>query len=723
MMATDLKALPRHQTRLWLDLSEFSGKGRDCGVSASIKKWGYIPSAVAMLTTCPDFIHEHDGKIDDTRLRREFASYNGWDHSKQWTRAQYRTVVRALQSHGIKVFLCCMSTAYHPSFETFSDWAKEHRELLLMHNTGLYGFTYEGLFADMCYYQIAARFKDGRLYADFFADQVAKTVKDYGFDGFAAADGYKSTILGLSAAGYSPEMLAEFEYCSGIDLPKYRKDKPQQSIPPVAQWIWTNARQKWVDFWTDRFTSSWHTIGAKLRAAGKDLVMLSAWNTDPLESVSRYGMDTKALEEVSESMFFETHDIQVLTGPMSGPKSSRREGYLLEGNVYYACSLMSALLRAVHTPRMATYPMVHVHDIFERFEHIKGSRAYLEKTIIGYQQLYRIRQGKLEQATPGVWHAIPCLVSAEDWTFLRTTEQLGSAIRPAAVPGPVALWSSSTIDREMDSSRRKWPVHRTIYELAASGFPIITGVQAAEANELQGQCLLWANPQSFAPDEQEAIYTTVAAGRNRLIAFDSKDAFTIPKGVHALEIRDGHSKARLAITGTKAEIAGWLKWIKREAQLMTNVGELRDFQVSGQVVTITAARKAMPYEYDETMESHFMTRLPPYRLARPYLDLCGGLCRLVAWPTIQDVRIQVGPRQGELAGHDNQVFYIENAKGEMFIIAKNLHCYASYLEVTLSSPIKNSKPLNSVVYHPEPIGTKMEIMIPAWGITVYKVEL
>lgn len=716
--------MKKHSCRFWIDFSDFSGKGRDLGVRAAIEKWGFLPAAVTVFSTCPDFVHEHDGKIDNTVLRREYASYNGWNRSQRWTRAQCKKVVQELQKHGIKVYLTCMSNAYQPSFEKFSQWAKQHPELFVVHDTGKHDFTTDGLFSDMYFYHIAARFKDGSYYEDFFTDQVVRTVNDYGFDGFFAADGYKSFIMGLMAACFSRDMLEQFEEDTGIRLPEYRKGKLTDAIPPVAQWIWQKKRLEWIDFWRRRFARSWKKVGGALKKAGKEFAIISAWNTDPLESISRYGMDTQALEQApAGSLCFETHDIHSITGPIAGPASERREGYLLEGPQFYYSSLVSCLLRAAHTPRIKHYPMLHVHDVFERFDALKSSPAYLERAIVGYQQSYHVRKGRAQPATRGLWYTIPVLVTADQWRFLASADRLGRSVRPAGIPGPVALWSASTIENELPTSRKKWSVHRTLYELASAGLPLVTSSRVEEIKDLKKQVLLWANPGSFSDEEQQAIWQSALRKRHRLIVFDSRGEFSVPRDIPALEIVDAHSGARLVITGTPKQVETARKHLSDEAGLMKKLKLVRQVKARGRKIEITPTKRARPYEYRPEMERHFLTRVPPYRLSSAYLELCAAVCQRISWPLLDEVRIQHGPGAGEQAGQENSVYYIEDKKGGLYLFAINLHRHASYLQIRWTRKIKSARQLNSIMYLTKPVGKEMELMVPAWGVTVCQVEL
>lgn len=719
-MAVD--TLEKHNCHLWIDLSAFPGAGEDYGASKFLGDLGFIPSTISLLCSCPDFVHEHDGVIDDTPLRWEYSSLNGWKRDVRWTRKMLKRLVQKLHQHRIKVLLSCMANAYHPEFERMSDWAGQHKELFLVHDTGAYSFIPDGRFAGLCFYNIAARFKDGSYYEDLFASQVRKTVVDYSFDGFHAADGYKSFILGIMAAGFSPDMLAQFEAATGITLPDYGKRPLVKTIPPVAKWIWKNRREEWIDFWRRRLAWSWQKVAAELASCTKEFAINSCWCTDPLESVTRYGMDTTELQKApTKTVYFETMEIYTEMGPVSGPKSLRREGYILESHEFYPASLTAALLRATHTPKIKMYAMIHVHDQFERFEFLKSGRSHLEKSIVGFQQLYRVQNGKPEPAVEGIFPTLATGVCAEDWKFLKESDDLARSIRPAEIPGAVALWSESTIDNEIGTSNRQWSVHRTIYEIAGAGCPIITASHVRELAGIKNQVLFWANPASFTKQEQAAIWK--AARRNRLIAFDSKGAFAIPSAANVLSVLDAHSGARLSVTGTKRQLKLAENWLMREALRFKSKALIADVEQKGGVITITPARKARPFEYRADMESHFMTRVPPTRLAMPYLELVAGIARKVGWPLISEVRVNEGPCVGELAGHENNLFYIRSKNGKLYLFANNLHRYASYLSVQWAQPVLQSRQLNSVMFQPKPDGKRIELMIPPGGVVIYEVKL
>lgn len=710
--------------RLWIDLSGFLGKGRDYGVKAYLDNLGFIPSAVSLLSCCPDFVHEHDGHIDDTPLRWEYSCYGAWKRDFRWTRKTLKRVINALHEHGVKVFLSCMANAQQYEFETVSDWAKAHKELYLVHNTGLHGFTPAGKFATMNYYNIAARFKDGSYYEDFFASQVNRTVIDYGFDGFHAADGYKSFTLGIMAAGFSPDMLGQFETYSGISLPNYnhRAGRLTETIPPVAKWIWKNKREAWIDFWRQRQAQSWRKVSKALKAAKKEFAINSCWCTDPLESITRYGMDTTALEEAkTECVLFETDEIYTWIGPVSGPKSQRRQGYMLSANEFYATSLSAALLRGTHTPRIKHYPVIHIHDQYERFELLKSGRAHLERSMIGFQQLYRIRNRKVEPATTGVWYAVPNDVSAEDWVFLKKTEDLARSIRPADIPGPIALWSDLALENEIGPTNKQWSVHRTIYEVMAAGCPIITAAKTEEISHFKGQTLFWANPSSFSQKEQDHIWKS--ARKNRLIAFDSKGDFVVPSKIKALTITDAHSKAKFTVTGTSRQLERLTAWLLEEANLMKSKGLITRVRRRGNTLTVTPKQKARPFEYRGDMESHFITRVPPMRLGTAYLELIAEMARRISWPLLPGVRVQEGQRAGELIGHEGNLFYIQTKGDKLYLLAESFHHCASFLRAQWARPVAASRQLNSVMFHPKPKGKETELTTPAYGITIYEVQL
>lgn len=716
-----MPTVPTAPCGLWLDMETFSGDGADLGVGDYLQTLGFVPSQVSFLITCPDFVHEHDGAIDDTPLRWEYSSYGGWKSGRRWTRRMFKHLVAQLQSCGIKVYLSVMANAYHPQFEMRSPWSEDHDELMLIHNTGLKSFTKEGRFSGLCFYNIAARFKDGTFYDAYFAQQAKRAVADFGCDGFHAGDGYKSFVLGIMAAGFSPDMLEQFSQHSGLEVPSLGAGEFTQTIPPVAQWIWENHRQAWIEFWRWRLRQSWTKVVQALKSIGKEFVINSAWSTDPLESITRYGIDTATLADASADVYFETLDVYTAIGPLCGPKSQSRDGYCLSGSHFFFSATLAEILRGTHAPKSRIYPMIHVQDAFERFELLKSGRTMLERAIIGHQHLYRVRQGQLERVTDKIWPAVASDVSAEDWKFVRTANELATSLRATKIPGPVALWSSSTIDAEIPTSRERWSVHRSLYEFAAAGCPVVTGADIAELPNLQGQCCLWANPRSFTSAEQQAVWN--AAKNLDLIVFDPSHAISVPAEASAEILKDAHSGAELAIIQTPEQAKPTAAWLWREAKFMQSIGLFSDVAQHGQAIIVTPAVAAEPYEYREDMEPHYMTRVPPTRVSAAYLTLAAGIARRVGWPLLEVVRLIDGPRAGELPAEQASAFYLIGEDDTIYCIANNFETFSTYLGLTWAHPVARSRQLNSVLFHPEPQDQTTELMVGAGAVVVCELKL
>jgi hypothetical protein len=706
-----------------MDLGGFSGQGPDLGVKAFLDNMGFIPSTISLLTTCPDFIHEHDGRIDHTPLRFEYTSYGGWRKTRRWTRCEYKTVVAELRRHGINVLLSLMANAYHPTFEKMSDWAKQHPELFVVHDTGLHSFVPTGLFAGARFYHIAARFADGQPYHDFFAQQITRTVSDYGFDGFHAGDGFKSFVLGIMAANFSPDMLEQFAHFTGRKLPCYDANNLTESIPPVARWIWKNHRLQWIDFWRQRFSEAWHAVAASLKAADKSFCINSAYCTDPLESLARFGMDLGALEHAgTESVYFEPMDCCAYIDH-AGPRSDQPDGYNLSAMEFYANALLAMLQRSVHTPRMKTIQMIHVHDQFERAEQVKSERSYVERAIIGYQQTYHIRRGKTRPATPCVWYEFTNDIAARDWSFLDQTDALARALRTTRPAGPIALWSPTTVENELPTAEKHWSVHRSLYELMTAGLRISSAANVDECAHFDHQPLLWANPNSFSTDEQNTIWQQGVARRNRIIVFDPRGQFQLPATINAFKLIDAHSGATLAITGNKTQLNQLNNDLAAEHDGRPD-GSLTAASADPYTWTFTPARKTKPLEYRHDMAAHWMTRIPPTRLSPAYMACAAALARRIAYPLITDLRIALGPHAAQPLAPGQLVFYTHGRGNSLHLFVENLNRNPpAYLTITFAHAITSFQPLNSVLYHPAPRGREVDVVASVSGISVYKLTL
>ncbi|MHB1458768.1 MAG: hypothetical protein ACYC0V_17805, partial [Armatimonadota bacterium] len=206
---------PRHDWErwIWIELIGFDNAQSDFGVSEYLNNIGFIPNAVSLFITSPDFVHMHSGIEVEVIFPPDYCSYNGHsynaDRERQvWTNHQLKALVAQLHKHGIEVYFSVFTFFLEKFFERKDreEWVSDHKELLERFKSGQIN----------CAINALKRLKDGSYYEDFFIPRLVTVVDDYGFDGWHAADGWGPLRLPVYECDYSDDMIKQFTEAKAV---------------------------------------------------------------------------------------------------------------------------------------------------------------------------------------------------------------------------------------------------------------------------------------------------------------------------------------------------------------------------------------------------------------------------------------------------------------------------------------------------------------------------
>ncbi len=473
---------------LWIELIGFDKERPDFGVPAYLDSAGFVHDAVSLFVFNPDFVHTHDGVEADRVFPFDYCSYGGHPASyerrrQDWTRHQLLGLVDELRRHGIAV--------YFAVFDIFvtDEWIGGHPEVLHVTRDGQ-------RISSVCGWK---RLADGSFYEDFFARQVGRVLRDYGFDGFHQADGYCHPRLTLWEGDYSEDMVEQFAAATGVALPDglaaATGDRPEV-IRARAAWIWRHARGEWISFYCDRIARFCRKVADAVHAEGKRVVLNNALTRDPFQAMYRYGVDYRRLAAAGVDGFIIE---MVAPGVTLGAEGG------LEAAPHYDFQAMLLLVKSA-VPALPLRCLNGVHDVHEQWDVLRHGPQLLEREIYCQSNLYRRSGGNLERCSVGPVVCLADGLQPHEWRWLRRWWDLAYSAEPRRVFGATLLWSDRALDAQLEEfiTTRRWTTHKLLYELLARGAPVYCAASVADLAAVDGP-LLVLNPHLVPGDELAAV--------------------------------------------------------------------------------------------------------------------------------------------------------------------------------------------------------------------------
>ena len=407
---------------LWAELIAFDNTKADFGVEEYLSRMQMKPDAVSLLLIEASLFERHTaGLPSDFRLPAKACSYlarpYNVEHERQdWSAFQLRGLVAELNRREIE------------TYASFFEWG--YQDL-----TGLSP-------------------KGDEPYVDLFIRQTCAFLKDYGFTGLHAADGFAHP----------------------------RKNLVQRKLPVSRRFA---EAEKWGAFWKK--------ASAAFHAAGFKTYLNTCWTRDPYEALVRYGYDYRM---VSDS------DID---GWVVEASSACLE---LEGwNKTEESSLdktAAMLMRLTPTLRgKETVLMFGVKDDCEQFHSLyhAQTQAEAEAAIAGTSLLNGRR------ALCGVLACLSDGLTQGEWTQLDRMWRHSFSGDPAGPLGVSVVWSERAFERECRELPESGEAGSgTLLSALLHRGAVIGGtIGVAEALKDESIPVLVLNPACFPPDELAAL--------------------------------------------------------------------------------------------------------------------------------------------------------------------------------------------------------------------------
>ena len=364
---------------VWIELLGFDNTQKDFGVGSWLERQTVKPQAVSLLLEDIGFFHAHAGLEKDFPLPDKVCSYDarpGNEERKRqkWTAWQLRGLVAELKHRGLDVF---------PSF------------------------------FERGYFDITRTERDGEPYVDFFIRQTLAFLKDYGFTGLHAADGFGHPRYGIDTwfrAGYRPD---------GRKV-RFARDEGD----------WRRAAEDWTSFW--------RKASSAFKRAGYKVYLNTVWTRDPYEALVRYGMDYAALCETDIDGFICESSASVL----------ELEGWNWDEESTLDKSL--AMLNRIAACVKGRKELLLLHCIKDGCEQYNALRHAPMRAVAEAIAAGAVRTGS-KRALCGEMECLADGISAAEWKLLDAAWDLAFAGEGAAAEGVRVVWSDRGLRNEAET--------------------------------------------------------------------------------------------------------------------------------------------------------------------------------------------------------------------------------------------------------------------------------
>jgi hypothetical protein len=526
---------------MWIELIGFDNRVPDYNVQAFLDNCGFIPQGLSFLFTTPDFVHTHVGLEHEVVFPPDFCSYGGKPYNAErprqaWTNLQFKGLIETLQARGIKVYAAMLNIYIsHIDGQLYhSPWCNSHPEVM--------EFTRDGVGAG-CLNPLK-RLADGRYYEDVFVERLIAVARDYGLDGYHAADGYSSPRLPIWMADYSDDMVAQFVEMMGVELPAgvAATAASPAEIRGRADAIWNHHRHLWCEFYARRFEQFFTKVCQAMHALGRQVCYNSAWTRDPFEAYYRYGIDYRRIARAGVDRFLvETVGAGVSIGAESGFRADLR----------FELNVMLAHLK-VCIPQMPLFCLNGTGDTTESWDLLNHAPAVSEREIYTLGHLFVQNEEGFQRASSGPFVCLADGISATQWKWLRRNWVVAYEAQPQRVLGATLVWSAAALDREFDDylPHRLLTRQKIAGELQARGAPVQVVVNSKHLAATRG-CLLVPRPELLPESELQAVLDyahgpVVLIGRQDVSLPPADLTFAEGPGPQQLACRVYHAPAGLA---------------------------------------------------------------------------------------------------------------------------------------------------------------------------------
>lgn len=419
---------------LWLELIGLDNTKDDFGVTEFLSRMPVKPEIISLFLWYSELIHSHTDLRQDTPIGPKHCAYHARPRNEErerqdWTKFQLRKLIALFHQAGVKVYVCFFdqleSEEYQRKYNIpiVHEWIDDHPELRTVDLNGK-----QGMIGPL------KRLSDNTFYEDFLFSQLERFMRDYGFDGLHAADGFAHPRMPLCQADFSEDMLEQFQNWSHCVL-------QGETCREKGEWLLRNLRKEWSLFHCQRHAQFWEKGMAMLERNHWGHCFNTCWTRDPLEAIWRYGVDYRKLADVGVRNFVQ-----------------EAQAAVVETEGWNHCQVpMQDIFRAVSTQLKAYLPecnlfLLHcIKDGREQYNMLRHAPAFMDSDVFSLVNTFS-GNGR------ALCGAMTCLsdgIQASEWQRIDQTYCLAFQGEPDEIPFPRIVWSDQALHRMLDVYARK----------------------------------------------------------------------------------------------------------------------------------------------------------------------------------------------------------------------------------------------------------------------------
>ncbi|MEA4824316.1 MAG: hypothetical protein VB111_09415 [Clostridiaceae bacterium] len=460
---------------IWMQLLGFERDDLDHGAARYLDQVGFTPDGIVALLYHPDFVHLHRGMDSEYTLFDDNCAYYGIPRNAErarqsWTNYDLRGLARALNARGVGLYASMMGAVNGSLFH--DEWIAAHPEIIY---TGI------GRRGGM---NVLKRFTDGTYYEDFFADRLVETLVDYELAGVQLADSFCPPPGTRAYGDFCTDMTLQFIEHTGFPVPGNVQaslgDDSDTTLTVRKTWLFGTHREAWIRFNAWRWECFYIKLAEKLHAAGKKLMVLGMYCTDPFETLYCIGVDLKRIAAAGVDCLCPN------LLPTSVYMQSDFRSY------FFHRYMTIAPLTAAYMPDTPLYSMLGVQDATEEWDVLHHAPTRFERDLYT-EQSYRLETPQnSRRALTGYLLCLGDGIHAQDWAWMRDRFEIAFSADVEHTLSPAVLWSDTAFDAMLPSyiATRRWTVHKTVYELAKAGSPIGAAVRTDALRSYAGPLLV-----------------------------------------------------------------------------------------------------------------------------------------------------------------------------------------------------------------------------------------
>lgn len=464
----------------WVELIGFDNESPDFGVSAYLSR-NQSTDGVSLLLAHADFLFHEEETLLPTACSYGGHEYNRERRRQDWTKTQLRSLVKTLQSHGVKVFFSCFDQTKiitDPAYLCCGKYGKPHRHLCVI-----------------------KPLEEGTV-GDIVIEKIRAVIDEYGFDGLQLADGLSSSRCSIENGDFSLSLCR----ASDISIPKKFMVDGEESYVARRAWILKHRRFAWIKFLADAWADFYQKLFDRI---DKPVMFNNAWTLGPFEALYRYGLDYGRcqLDRAFAAMIEENSATRAI---MSTEDEGNVEYPLSRRDRFpYEYALMQQQIK-LHTGGLKQISLMPISDTMEQWDAFRHCPTELIRSTVRRYNNFAYLDGRFVPCADAPMYCLADGIPAEDWSWIAKQENY--RLPPVdTVDGFVGVYNPAALYAEVERfcKRKRYFGSALMEELLCAGLNVGAQISLADTPVFdRAKCLVVTDLNAYTADQKSTLAKT-----------------------------------------------------------------------------------------------------------------------------------------------------------------------------------------------------------------------